>query len=311
MDNAARGRFEINMAKRKRASGEFIFQTSSYIVFAIFALLCLFPFYYIFTVSVSNNDLVRKGVLLMYPKGMHFSNYYNAFLLRGFGHSTLITLARTVIGTSLTVISSTWMGYSFSKKEFWKRSFWYKFVIITMYFNAGVIPVYLNFRNLRLTNTFWIYIIGFVVPFYIILCKTFIENMPSSLEESAKIDGAKYGSIFFYIILPLSKPIIATVCIFVAVGHWNSYLDTVLYITKPELYTLQYTLYLYLNAATALARAMSTAGAGMTGVDLSKVVSPPSLRMTVAMIVSLPILCVYPFFQRYFVKGIMIGAIKG
>ncbi|HBP37451.1 MAG TPA: ABC transporter permease [Clostridiales bacterium] len=209
-------------------------------------------------------------------------------------------------------MASTWMGYSFSKKEFWLRGFWYKVVIVTMYFSAGLIPVFLNFRNLGLVNKFWIYIIGFVAPFYIILCKTFIESLPASLEESARIDGAKYLSIFSHIILPLSKPIIATICVFVAVGHWNSYMDTVLYITKPELYTLQYTLYRYLNAATALARAMSSAaGGGLSGIDLTKIVSATSLKMTIAMIISLPIIFVYPFFQRYFVKGIMIGAIKG
>ena len=300
------------LARKKLTASEIIFQATCYFAFSVFTLLCIFPFYYIFAISVSNNDLVRKGILLIYPRGIHFSNYYNAFMLHGFWHSALLTIARTVIGTFLTVMTSMWMGYSFSKQEFWKRQFWYKLVIITMYFSAGLIPVYLNFRNLGLTNTFWIYIIGFVAPFYIILCKTFIESLPPSLEESARIDGAKYLSVFFHIILPLSKPIIATACIFVAVGHWNSYMDTVLYVNKPELYTLQYTLYLYLNAATALARAMSSSvAAGLTGIDLSKIVSATSLKMTITMIISIPIICVYPFFQRYFVKGIMIGAIKG
>ena len=292
--------------------GEFAFQSISYVIFGLFTLICILPFYYLLTVSISNNDLVRRGVLLLYPQGIHFDNYLNAFKLQGIGLSAFITLSRTVIGTVLTVITSAWMGYAFTKQELWKRGFWYKFVIVTMYFNAGLIPVYMNFRSLGLTDTFWIYIIGFVAAYYIVLCKTFIESIPASLEESAKLDGAKYLSIFFHIILPLSKPIIATIAVFVAVAHWNSYMDTVIYIRNSKLYTLQYMLYKYLNEATALARAMSNpSGTGLAGVDLSKIVTATSLKMTIAMIVSLPVLFVYPFFQRYFVKGIMLGAIKG
>ena len=292
--------------------GEFVYQFISYLIFGLFALICILPFYYLFTVSISSNDLVRKGVLLLYPQGIHFTNYINAFRLDGLWQSALISLSRTVIGTVLTVLTSAWLGYAFTKQEMWKRSFWYKFIIITMYFNAGIIPIFLTMHYLGLTNTFWIYIVWFVIAYYIILCKTFIESIPASLEESAKLDGAKYLSVFFYIILPLSKPILATISVFVAVGHWNSYMDTVIYIRDTSLHTLQYTLFKYLNSATALAAAMSNPNsASLVGVDLASIVPPMSIKMTIAVIVSLPVLFVYPFFQRFFVKGIMLGAIKG
>ena len=312
MENTKRIAAKKKAAWRKTTTGEVLFQGICYICFGVYALICILPFYYLFTISISSNDLVRRGTLLLFPNGIHFKNYLNAFKLPGFGLSALVTVSRTVIGTFLTVFTSAWMGYAFTKQELWKRSFWYRLIIVTMYFHAGLIPVYLNFQMLGLTDTFWIYIIGFVGAFNIIQCKTFIESLPASLEESAKMDGAKYLTIFFYIILPLSKPIIATIAVFVAVYHWNSYIDTVIYIRNPKLYTLQYTLYRYLNQATALSRAMSNpSGGGLTGVDLTKIVTPTSLKMTIAMMVSLPVLFVYPIFQRYFVKGIMIGAIKG
>lgn len=300
------------MIGRKRIStGECVFQGINYVLFTVITLLCIFPFYYIFVLSISDNKLVSLGQVMLYPKGIHFMNYVNVLKIKGFLRAGGISLARTIIGPFLTVFTSAFMGYSFAKKEFWMRKVWYKFLVITMYFNVGLIPTYLNIRNLGLTDKFWIYIIGFVAPYYIILCKTFIEALPESLEESAKLDGAGYLNTFFCIIFPLSMPITATICVFSAVGHWSSYMDTLLYVRNSRLYTLQYVLYNYLNSAQYLSQIMRESSGSTTGVELSTAITATSVKMTVTMVVTLPVLFVYPFFQRYFVKGIMIGAIKG
>jgi putative aldouronate transport system permease protein len=167
-------------------------------------------------------------------------------------------------------------------------------------------------QDLHLTNNFLAYIIGVISVFNMILVKTYIESIPESLEESAEIDGAGYLLIFFRIILPLCTPILATITIFTAVGHWNSFTDTLILMRDPRLYTLQYLLWQYLNEAEAISRnirAMMAQGQMITMPAI--VLTTTAVKMTIAMIVTIPVLLVYPFFQRYFVKGIMIGAVKG
>lgn len=300
----------MSINKRRRTAGDLPFQIICYVIFGVLALICIFPLYYIFVVSVSGNDLVKRGIMLLYPRNIHFSNYANAFKLQGFGRAAFVSVARTILGTTLTVGSCSFLGFAFSRKEFWKRSFFYRYLIITMYFSPGLIPVYMNLYNLGLTDTFSVYVIGFVSAYYVVLCKTFIESLPESLVESARIDGAGYLVTFTKIIFPLAKPITATIAVFTAVGHWNSYMDTLLYVRNVNLRTLQYVLYQYLSSATAISNAMSM-GAHLTGVDLSKIVTPTSVKTTVTMIVTIPILFIYPIFQRFFVKGLMLGAVKG
>jgi len=179
-----------------------------------------------------------------------------------------------------------------------------------MYFNAGIIPWYLNMRMLGLINNFLAYILPAVcVPFFVILVKTYIESIPESLEEAAEIDGAGYLMRYLRIILPLTRPIIATIAIFAAVGQWNSFMDTVFLVTKKELYTLQFILYQYLNEANYLADQMRQ-NPNFINVAATYKLTPVAVRFTVSIITVMPILLVYPFFQKYFVKGIMIGAIK-
>jgi multiple sugar transport system permease protein/putative aldouronate transport system permease protein len=195
----------------------------------------------------------------------------------------------------------------------WGRKFWYRFIVVTMYFNAGLIPIYLIMRNLQLTNTFWVYIIPLIVqPFNIILVKTYVESISPSLQEAAEIDGAGILTIFWKVIFPISKPILATIAIFSAVGQWNSFQDTLVFVTDQKLYSLQYLLYTYLNQANSLAMLMKNSGAtGQNMQALAMQQTPTSVRMTISVIVVLPILFIYPIFQRYFVKGIMIGSVKG
>jgi putative aldouronate transport system permease protein len=184
--------------------------------------------------------------------------------------------------------------------------------MITMYFNAGIIPWYIIMMNLNLTNNFLAYILPAIVsPFYVILAKTFIESIPEVLQESAQMDGAGYWTVFAKIIFPLITPISATIAIFSAVNQWNSFIDTVFLMTDDKYYTLQFVLYKYLNESTSLAAIIRNSQGSLGNVDLTNQQTATSVRTTVSMIVVLPILFVYPFFQRYFVKGIMIGAVKG
>ncbi len=285
-----------------------LFHVLNYTGFTLFTLACLFPFYYLFINTISDNDLVLRGAINFIPRGMHLSNYLALRNVKDLGTSFLVSVGRTVIGTSLMVLASAFAGYLVTKKEMQNRKFWYRFLIITMYFNAGIIPWYLNMSMLGLTDTFMGYIIpGIVAPFNIILVKTYIESIPTELEESAFMDGAGYFKVFTSIIFPLSKPILATIAIFGAVGHWNSFIDSlILMANSPELYTIQHRLYIYLTSNSNLEALLQS--------DPSAITSALNVRViqyTISMVTILPILCVYPFMMRYFEKGIMLGAVKG
>lgn len=286
------------------------FHFINYTVFTIITIICVFPFYYLFINTISNNDLSSRGLVMFYPQGLHFTNYIDVFKIPGLGQAALVSVGRTLIGTALTVLASAFLGYLFTT-QMWGRKFWYRFLVITMYFNAGLIPWYLTMLHLGLTNNFLAYILPAIVqPFFIILVKTFVESTPLALQESAQMDGAGYFRIFTSIIFPLITPILATIAIFSSVSQWNSFTDTLFLITDQRLFTLQFILYRYMNEATSIAQLMKQSTGGMD-LDLANMATPTSIRTTVSMVVVLPILLVYPFFQRFFVKGIMIGAVKG
>lgn len=298
--------------KKKLSAGDITFNVINYTLFATFTLVCIIPFYYLFINTISANDLVSKGQILWVPKGIHFGNYIEILKLRGLGSATLVSVCRTLFGTILTLIGTAFLGYALSKQELWHRKIWYRFVIITMYFNAGIIPWFINMKNLGLTNNFLAYIIPTIItPFSLILFKTYVESIPPSLEESADLDGAGYVVKFTKIIIPLCKPIIATIAIFSAVGQWNSFTDTLFLMTDSKLYSLQFMLYQYLNEASSLADTLKQMQQNGMEVSTANLLTPTSIKMTVSMVVVIPILCVYPFFQKFFVNGIMIGAVKG
>lgn len=276
-----------------------------YLVFIILALICIFPFYYLLICTISDSKAVDLGQVLFLPKNITFQNYIEVFQVQNLFQSFLVTVARTVIGTAGGVLASAYVAYFFTKENMWGRKFWYRFTIVTMYFSAGIIPVYLNMRMLGLLNNFWVYVIPSLVNVYnMILIKTSIESMPAELEESAYLDGAGYFTRFFRVVLPLQKPILATVALFSAVSHWNDFFSTKLYITDTSLYTLQFQLYEFLSQISSAAEQLNTA-------DALTSITPTGIRLTLTAIVIVPIILVYPFIQKYYVKGIMIGAVKG
>lgn len=284
-----------------------------YVLFSLYALICVYPFYSIIINTISANDISAKGDVIFYPINIQFHNYVDAFKIPGLWDAAIVSVGRTVIGTTLTVGASAFLGFMFTQEDMWRRKLWYRYTVLTMFFNAGVIPWYLTMRSLHLTNNFLAYILPTIVaPFFIILVKTFVESTPKELQHAASIDGAGTMALFFKIMLPICKPILATVAIFAAVDQWNSFQDTLLLVTESKLYSLQFILYNYINQASSISSMVNLQNAGSTAItSLATKQTTTSIRMTVTIIVVAPILLVYPIFQRFFVKGIMIGAVKG
>ena len=298
----------------KKTKGDIVFGILNYAVFGLFTLICFYPFYYLIINSVSANDLSSNGSINFLPSQLHLENYKQVLQLKGLGLAALVSVGRTIIGTICTVLASAFLGFMFTQARMWRRKLWYRLMVVTMYFNAGLIPMFLTMQNLHLTNSFWVYVIPVIVqPFNIILVKTYMESIPRSLQEAAEIDGAGIMKVFLKIILPTSTPILATIAIFAAVAQWNSFQDTLIYGTDQKLYSLQYILYQYINQAKSLATMVknSSGGTNLNMAALATQQTPTSIRMTVSVIVVMPILFIYPMFQRYFVKGIMIGSVKG
>ena len=294
--------------KKKMSPQDIIFHIICYTLFTVFFLICAYPFYYLLICTVSNNKLVDLNTITLIPKGFHLDNYREVLKLERIRSAAVISLLRTSVGTAVSLLITAYMGYFFSKEIMWHRKFFYRFTVATMYFSAGIIPIYLNMKMFGLLNSFWAYIIPTCFSVYnMILIKTYIESLPRSLEEAAEMDGAGYLSRFFLIVLPLSKPILATVGLFSAVSQWNSIFDTKLYITNSKLYTLQFVLYEYYNQIKSIQQTMDQMG----GSELVNAASTTSVRLTMTAVTVIPVMCIYPFIQKYYMKGIMIGAVKG
>ncbi|MBR4235436.1 MAG: carbohydrate ABC transporter permease [Clostridia bacterium] len=309
--NAKTGKRKNN---RIRLTGwDYAFHSVNYFLYFVFTLLCLYPFYYIIINSLSDGTMVDLGRVLWYPVGFTLSNYRKMLALSNIYTSAVVSVLRTVIGTVCGVFATAYAAYFFSKPNMWRHKLWYRLVIITMYFSAGLIPGYMNIRSLGLLDSFAVYIIpGLISVYNMVLIKTYFESIPAALEESAQIDGAGVLRRFFWVALPLSVPILATITLFTAVGQWNSFTDTLLYITNGKLYTLQYILQMYFRQADILSKQLANGVMDSSIVEnMVGSISTASIRLTITVIVTFPIMCVYPFVQRYFLKGIMIGAVKG
>ena len=291
---------------KKTGMGETTFKIVNAIILTLFTLACFYPFYVIFINSISENGHQIQSLI---PNGFDLESYETILKTPGVFESMGISLARTVIGTFLTVLCSSFMAFLFTQPELPGRGFFYKLVLFTMYISAGFIPYYLLINAIGLRNTFWVYVIpGAVSAYYIILIKTYIESIPSVLQESAEIDGAGILTVYFRIIMPVCKPILACIIVFSAVYQWNAWSDTLYFVTNSRLVTLQYLLWQLLNSN--MASAARTASASAIG-SASMPVTPTTLRMAMTFFTALPIICVYPFMQKYFVKGIMLGSVKG
>ena len=205
--------------KMKESFGDRMVGVICYIIFSLCALVCVYPFYYIFINTISANDLSARGVILFWPRGIHFQNYVSALKIDGLFQAAKISLGRTVIGTFCTVGASAFLGYMFTQEDMWHKKFWYRLLVATMYFNAGIIPWFLTMKNMHLTNNFLGYILPAIVsPFNIILTKTFVESVPKELQEAAEIDGANRWQQIVNITIPSLVPMI-TVMLLLSVGN--------------------------------------------------------------------------------------------
>lgn len=288
----------------KRSRGEIIFQICNYIILTFLALITLYPFVYTLSMSFSTAVEAAKTGFHLYPKDISLEAYKLVFqndrILTGY----INTIIRTVIGTVLALFVTCMYAYATALKSTPWRKFFNTYIVITMIFAVGQIPAYLAYQDYGLFDSIWVYILpNLIVAYNTIVARSFFQSIPDSLRESAKIDGAGEFTIFTRIIVPLSKPIVMTLLLWIAVFHWNQWYDAMMYIKNPDKQVVQVVLQSILQETTA----SSLNGDTTTIIDYT----PTTVRSATIIVVVLPILAVYPFIQKYFIKGVMLGAVKG
>ena len=273
------------------------------VIFIFLIIITIYPFLNVLAISFNDPIDTMRNINFIFPRKFTWSNYTYVFTENSLGKAFLLSIARTVIGAGAGVICTAMIAYVLSRKDFYFNKLFTVLFVITMYVSGGLIPEYLLLmRTLKMGNNFLVYIIpGLIWVYNIILVRSFVEGLPIALQEAARVDGANDFIIWARIVLPLCKPVLATVALFMAVGQWNSFMDTYLY--AKELPTLQYMLYEIMEKATVKIdpHAADT---------LKNAVSPLSVRMAVTIIATVPIIIVYPFLQKYFVGGMTVGAVK-
>jgi len=276
------------------------------LIIIILCLTCVLPFVHLLSKSISDNSSVLAKQVYFLPKGLNFEAYTAIFKDGQLTHSMLYSVMVTAIFTLLGLITTVMAAWPLSRKRLKGRVVFTFIIMFTMYFGAGLIPTYLLYSRLNLLNTMWVLILPLIfAPYNFLIMKTYFQsNIPDSLEESAYLDGATNTQILIRIVLPLSKPILATISLFLAVGRWNAYQDSKFFITKKSLHMIQYLLSMMVLSASESERISISEASLVT-------TTPEVIQAAAIMFVSIPVLCIYPFVQKYFVKGIMIGAIKG
>jgi putative aldouronate transport system permease protein len=281
----------------------------NWILMTLVALGCIAPFYYIIVYSLSDPVEAATRGLFLFPVGFTLESYTKLLVRPDIYSAAMVSLARTGVGTVVTVGCTTLLAYLLTQKRLYHRGILLKVVVISMYVMPGLIPRFLMYQKLGLLNNFLVYILPFaIVPFYLLVVKTYMEGIPGSLEESARVDGARPLVIFWRIIIPTAIPAVATITVFAAVMQWNRWFDNFIFANVPSLQTLQLLLFKFLKEAEA-----SLASSDSMDVESSArgPATPEAIRMTITVIVVAPIFFVYPYMQRYFIKGINLGAVKG
>lgn len=290
----------------KSSRGEKIFFAFNYVFLTLLSLLMIYPFWYLFMASISDPALAAGGGLFFTPAGFSLGAYESIFnnssLLTGFRTTVITTLAGTLMGTFFTATTA----YAISKPYLPGVMFVSFAILLTMLFNGGMVPNYLLVKNLKLMDTLWSLILpGLISAYNVFVMRSFFRGIPDGLEEAAKIDGANDLRIFFQIVLPLSKPVLATISLFIAVYYWNDFFSTVLYITDKDKWQLQAVLRDIIGNTTQVVQSSGSA------IGYQQNVSTFTVRMASIVVATVPILVVYPFLQKYFAKGALIGSIKG
>ncbi|WP_139903062.1 carbohydrate ABC transporter permease [Clostridium thermarum] len=302
--------------RKKMKLGDRIFNIFNAIFMLALVVVTLYPFLNTLAISFNDASDTMRGGIYIWPRRWTLFNYESIFANGYVYRAFFVSVARTVLSTVLNLFFTAMLAYTLSRKEYVFRKFITVVFVLTMYFNAGLIPGYFLIKRLGLINSFWVYVIPSMIgAFNLIVIRTYIKSLPDSMVEAAKIDGAGEFKIFMQVIFPLCKPVLAVVGLFVAVGAWNTWFDTFLYnSSKQHLSTLQYELMKVLatsmsTSATASAVQGSIA-ARSGGSQLSNSVTPQSIRAAITIVAATPILLVYPFLQKYFVVGINVGSVK-
>lgn len=291
--------------------GTLLFQAFVMLALALIAFITLFPFFNTLAVSFNKAYDTARGGVYFWPREWTLENYKVIFAFPDLYSSFLVTVGRTALGSLISLLCTGMFAYGLSKSYLKGRKVYMTLSIITLYFSGGLIPSYLLIRSLGLIDNFLVYILPYAVGVYnMIIMRTYFRSIPEAMEESARIDGAGVFSIFFRIIVPLSGPIIATMILFNAVFQWNSWFDANIYINKQSLKPLQ-SILIRIIASTRTDEAIQSAGAGANILQAQKVINIRSITASTMIVTVAPILFVYPFVQKYFVKGVMIGAVKG
>lgn len=314
METVAVKKNKRNKHQMNSSIGDRLFVICNYSFMIFLMIITLYPFLNVLAVSLNSAQDSIKGGIYLLPREWTLANYSYIFREATIFHATFISVLRTVIGTVVTVFCSAMVAFTLSRQEYVLRKFITVAFIMTMYFNGGLIPNYLLMRDMGLVGSFWVYILpGIIGVFNLIIIRSFIENLPESILESAKIDGAGDYRTFFNIILPLTVPVLATVALFSGVYQWNMWFDVFLYNSSDSnLSTLQYELQKILQNSNTTTGTSSMDGMiqGATG-GQQNMVTPMAVRATMTIVASVPIIMVYPFLQKYFVKGMMVGGVKG
>lgn len=289
----------------KKSKQDIVLDFFIYTFSLIILFLTIYPFFYVIILSFNEGVDASFGGIYWWPRKFTLENYAKFFndlkWLKGIG----ITVLRTVIGTVLGVLFTTLVSYACSFKDLIGRKYYMIFIIICMYFSGGIIPYYAVLRSLHLIDTFGVYVIpGMLNLFFIMIGRGFFEGIPASLRESAKIDGATEFTIFKKIILPISKPFVATLALFIGVGHWNNWYDSTFFVRNKNLKTLPYLMMEVINQNQTTTNVSASAHQAMSGT------TSMSIQLAAVVITVLPIMCIYPFLQKYLVSGMMVGAVK-
>ena len=292
--------------KYKVSTADRVFTVCNIIFMILFVVITVYPILNTLALSFNDGiDAVRGGIHII-PRKFSTANYASVFAMKNLTTGLFISVARTVVGTVLGLAANAILAFIVSRKRFLLKKQLTAFWVVTMYVNGGMIPVLLLYKTLHLTSTFWVYVIpGLISAFNMLVMRTFMEGIPDSLEEAAQMDGASYSTIFLKIITPLCKPMYATIALFIAVGQWNSWFDTMLYNRLTAQYTtLQYELMKLLSSVSS--QSSKTDPNSGEGANLQ----PISVRSAATIVTMAPIVCLYPFLQRYFVAGLTIGGVK-
>ena len=297
----------VKSVKKRRSTADIIFLTINYVLLIVCCIIVLYPIYYRFIISISDGYAVLRGEVKFFPVGINFSSYKAVLESPDIPKSYLNTVIYTVVGTFINVAMTAMCAYPLSRKKFFGRNVFAFMIIFTMFFDAGMIANFMVVDQLNLTNKIWAIVLpGAINAWYMVIMRTFFQQIPEEIYESAHLDGAGDFVIFGKIVLPLSVPTIMTMVLFYAVGHWNSWFNALIYLDDKAKYPVQLIMRnIVLSGETA---ALSSSAASMSQ-DVGIVAT--NVKYAVVFVTMLPILLVYPFIQKYFVKGIMVGALKG